>query len=308
MGQVLTADGCIDSSTIQLFTSDGCCPPSVCNMNLCAMFCIFANLLPNGPMWDAAKMQVIASDDCHGSNLSCGDCLQTECATLIDYAKHAAHMLYDLVQTALWPALRESGEETAVTTQASWLDRYGWRNCWESSCRDYRLGLNAPYECGDACPTYVIPNIPPALECAVNRGVILALRRLNMQPIPSLCGINWVIEPLGAMLRPYRPDCMVGDQLLPAADLYCCEGARFEICPTSQKISACPDIICEPSHNDVLIDNSFMNSKTCDGVTTVERVYPGVLAAQCLALSMLPADVCETTVPIIRCIDPVAIQ
>lgn len=313
--RTLTADGCIATNLIGSF-DPSCCPPSLCDLNPCGIMCNFIQLLPNGPLWDRYKMEAMdyfRSTDCNGGYCRGDD---SECSSLVDYAIYSGRRFYDLVMTALWPAIREGNPATSVTTIKSQLEALGWEDCWASSCRNTKLGALSPYECEGQCgPVYLKPTIPADLECAVNRGILLALKRLEMRPIQNLCGINWILEPLGAFIRPYRPQCQIGeftvDTGLPEED--CCEGAIFEICMIDGRIEQCPDLYCTNSQKLERIDACYTQGYTAaqkraagciDPSPTVTVICPGLLAAHCIALSYLPINACDLIIPIVPCVVP----
>jgi hypothetical protein len=302
---ILTADGCI-TGTGEI-TQEGCCPIEPCNIDPCSLMCNFVQLLPNGPLWDRAKQERMV----RYSQEPCGPaCLPeiSDCASVVDYAIYTGYQMNELIKGPLWSALREADPETAVETLDSWLQMYGWNDSWESLCRDKRLGPS-PFECGvtdpplDACdasfsPIYV-PPIPAALDSAVKRGIVLALRRLQMSPIKSLCGINWIIEPLGAYLRP--SDSSANE---------CCTGMVWQLCSLSDTIEETPPKHCVQERAprriqawfpmDRLSFNPTTGSCEPTGPGTV-RIWPGILAAQIIALSLMPTRDCG--VPIYRCLE-----
>ena len=64
------------------------------------------------------------------------------------------------------------------------------------------LGELTPYESGlNAVRCSVRRIFRRSWRCAVKRNIAIALTRANMGVIKNLCGINWVIEPLGAEIR-----------------------------------------------------------------------------------------------------------
>ena len=306
-GSLLTSDGCV--AEIGVLSDSGCCPPDICNLDPCALMCSFIELLPNGPLWDRAKAQGMdlyrdVNDPCAGT------CEPTRCSSLVDYAAYSGYRLHGLIQGALWAALRESDPYTAVDTIDSLLDFYGWENPWNTLCRDQRLGPS-PLECqgwqpdlnncdANFSPIYV-PTVPADLERAVNRGIVLALSRLQMGPIKNLCGINWVIEPLGAELHPVISPP-------PDPEHPCCSRELvWEICNRSQTIEALPSPTCTRGSRQInawfeIPELSFDTATgTCSptGPGTI-RLWPGIMAAQSIALSMLPSNgTCHQ--PIIRC-------
>lgn len=332
---ILTADGCVDDREVAQLAASNCCLRSLCDLNACAMMCIFVKLLPNGPLWDRAKSVALErfsapTCDANGQTLYCDPNPDDECRTMVDFAAYTGYRFYHLLLEALWPALRESNPATAVTTQQEWLDRLGWEDCFNNACRSNLLGPLTPFEQepaadSDTCvPTFIGSDVPADLQCAVNRGIILALKRLQMSPIPNLCGINWVIEPLGAVLTPYRVleranDCekctnFSGDIRdpcnIPADAQFYPVAERFEICKTSETIEACQGELCSDQVPQSIqawyiteVENCLDARDTCHipDDQNFMKVYPGVLAAQCIALSMLPTDLCVSQPPIVRC-------
>ena len=303
--RVLTADGC-QVGVGEVETTNDCCPIDICNVTSGNVMCSFVGLLPNGPLWDKAKEERMTryyAGPCEPEPR----CFKGVCASLVDYAIYSGYRLYYLIRGPLWSALRESSPYTAVETLDSWLSLYGWNNWWESLCRDSRLG-KSPLDCDisepgiDACdenfqPVYV-PEIPQQLDLAVKRGIAIALQRLQMQPIKNLCDINWVIEPLGAVLR------------VPPGPGYldpCGTDIWWEICNISDTIESAPGLACSQS-DPIQIPASFeINALTFDPATGTcsptgtekVRIWPAVMAAQAIALSMMPARFCNA--PIVRC-------
>jgi hypothetical protein len=302
-GAILTADGCV--SAVGTLASDDCCPIDVCNLDACNLMCAFIQLMPSGPLWDVPKARAME----RYQNLPCAPVCAPDpgsCSSLVDYAVYSGYRLAELLRGPLWASIRESSPYTAVETIDSQLNVYGWTDCWESACRDQRLGPS-PFECGvfepglDSCdanfsPIYV-PTIPEPLNTAVKRGVLIAMHRLAMAPIKNLCGINWIIEPLGAYLRP--KEGISADQ--------CCTGLRWEICNISDTIEGVPSLSCS-AEKIKRVKASFemptlaFNTATgrCEPVgPDMLMIWPAIMAAQCIAISLLPAKTCE--VPISRC-------
>lgn len=302
-GALLTSDGCV--SAIATLPEAECCPPDICNLDPCKLMCSFIELLPNGPLWDKAK--ATAMDRYRDLNDPCAGTCEPDatCATIADYAAYSGYRLHGLLQGALWPALRESRPETAVETLDSWLEMLGWENPWESLCRDPRLGPS-PLDCANEptlaicdanfSPVYV-PQLPPALDMAVKRGIALALTRLQMSPMKNLCGINWVIEPLGAILTPSS---------VPSTSPCCGSGLTWVICNRGSTIESVPGLVCGSGTHEIPasfeIPSLAFSEETGMCVPTGPdkiRIWPAVMAAQVIALSMLPTKGCSMS--IVRC-------
>ena len=134
------------------------------------------------------------------------------------------------------------------------------------------------------CP----PDYPPELENALKRAVAIALTRANMGVIKNLCGLNWIIEPLGAEIRPIFPVEPVAEPIEPCDPSVCVDDVAFEICNTQDWIYGMPPgDVCEtltplpqvPAYWD----------RGCDKPAGLpDRVWPGVLAAECIIRSMMP--------------------
>lgn len=301
---ILSADGCYPTIGALVDTKD-CCPTDICNITSGDVMCSFVGLLPSGPLWDRAKEERMTryyAGPCEPSPR----CFTGVCASVVDYAIYSGYRLYYLLRGPLWSSLRESSVYTAVETINSTIDLYGWHNWWESLCRDPRLGPS-PLDCDttgpglNACdanfqPVYV-PEIPTDLNSAVNRAIAIALYRSQMQPIKNLCGINWVLEPLGAVLRP------------PPGPGYLnpCGNMNWEICNIDGNIDSAAGLAC--SNNDTYpiaasFDIQALEFNTATGVcepkgTTKVKIWPALMVAQAIALSLLPARFCEQ--PIVRC-------
>jgi len=211
-----------------------------------------------------------------------------------------------MVHNALWPALRESNPYTAVTTLDNYLLRLQWEDCYNQHCRAVLLGEITPLEIWTECgPLFCPPDYPPELEAALKKNVAIALTRANMGVIKNLCGLNWIIEPLGAALTPIYP--AVPDQGLPAPPYdpdqpceppACSENVSFSICNTRDWLEGVgTGDICETLTPLPRVPAYWTSCDKPAGLPEV--VWPGVLAAECIVRSMLPYK-CPTT-PIIRC-------
>jgi hypothetical protein len=298
---MLSADGCVD---VLVPAETGCCPPPLCGNDLCCTFVAFFNLLPSGPLWDYWKAAAISYFQRSDEPAQCPLLQDPDCPSLILHAIYTVLKLRHMVHNALWPALRESNPYTAVTTLDNHLARLQWEDCYAQHCRSVLLGEMTPLEIWTECgPVFCPPNYPPELEVALKKNVAIALTRANMGIIKNLCGINWIIEPLGAEVKPIYPP-PAPDQS-PPADLNdpclsaCVEGISFSICYTRDWLEGVGSgDVCEtqmpPPHVPAYWDQG------CDRPAGLpDRVWPGVLAAECIIRSMMPQK-CPTT-PIIRC-------
>lgn len=285
---------------------DPCCPRDLCEIDLCDLQCNFVQLLPNGPLWDRAKAKGLEQFRQYTwCQPYCPD--PEPCYTLVNYAVYNARRLHNLIFTALWPAIRESNPETASTTLDEWLDRLGWQDCYNNACRDPRLGNLTPYEIPGECgPIFCPVETPADLECAVKRGIVRSLMRLRMGIIKNLCSINWVIEPLGAVVT-HRPEiCVFDDGVTTVAiteELDCCRGAHFTICGIDGTIETCLPVDCERPKTRPRI-NTLVERNICDmPAGAQQRIRPNVLAAECIVRSLLPSwSACESN-NLYRCDD-----
>lgn len=302
-GEVLTADGCVQTVGALPDDANYCCPIDICNITSGNVMCSFVSLLPNGPLWDRAKeerMTKYYAGPCEPEPR----CFTGVCASVVDYAIYSGYRLYYLMRGPLWASLRESSPYSAVETIDSYLTLYGWENWWETLCRDPRLGPSTldcvatnPDDGSNFQPVYT-PQIPEALNDAVKRAIAISMHRLQMSPIKNICGINWVIEPLGAVLRPppgpgYLDPC--GSEMF------------WELCNVSETIDSAVGLSCtqqEPYPIQAWFEINSLQfdaaSGTCQATGPDKvKVWPALLAAQSIALSMLPAKYCKQ--PIVRC-------
>lgn len=278
------ADGCVERGVI---ASDGCCPDTICSIDPVVLACSYVNLLPSGPLWDRPKRAAV---DFYNTTKEPGSYFQSEddCTSMVGYAVYTSRILFDLLQNALWPSLRESDPATAVTTQDDWLDRLGWQDCFATQCRSVLLGTLTPYEImGECGPIFCPVETPPALAAAVKRGIILALIRSQMAQIKTLCALNWIIEPLGAVLTPRIDET-----------LECCDGSRvtFDISNASDVLPAVQDDLspCGTPSNATVPASIYLN--ICDRPAGMpEVIWPGIVAAECIVRSLLPTT-CPTQI------------
>jgi len=294
----LTADGRIPATSIT--TSSGCCEDALCftaGEAACAVF----DLLPSGPMWDAARMQAREEIAANGGSIPLTGFSKT---TLFSYAAFVAQMLEYITDAAIRPVVRESDPETA-TDLDYWLDRLGWVDCYRTNCRSEYLAMFSPYEDVDATcggTKYCAYDFPADFEAALKYGIVRSLLRMNMGVIRSLSGINWVIAPLGAVVRTptplpptvqnymdnfhnYDPKTYTPDSLGDCGDCFGAE-VQLEITSSSATLPGAPtaasfcDLTSRPA------DVAALQAYDCNG--TITNLYPGVIAAECIVRSMLP--------------------
>lgn len=279
MTQILTLDG---MQELVSFPEDNCCAPSICEIDVCALICNCIQLLPSGPMWDRQKELTAlrySNLDCHG--VACGDATASDCASLADYAAYTGRVLHYALFYTLWPAIRESDPRTAFTTLDQWLDRVGWQDCYSAACRNPMLGKIAPFEIQGECgPVYCGTSCASTeLTLAVKRGIVLALVRLAMRPIRNLANLNWIIEPLGAVLT-------VRESSVPESG-ECAAFPQFNLCPNADKT-----IESAPANGDCGFIPKRISAACTSNCEGFGLFYPGVAAAFCILISMFPLRTC----------------
>lgn len=268
----------IDGPVMVARLSDAaCCPPTICEIDLCALACSFVHDLPSGPLWDRAKMKALNA-------LQCGQpaCDDPECGHIVLHAIYSAHKLRALLLSGVWPQLREANPATAYDTLDDWLERLGWEDCFKCACGcvDADGGQTLPpfqLLMPDGRTICCPDEAPAELTRAVKKGIVLALWRLRLGIVPTLDAINFVISSLGAELVPDTqtdptPCCRPQFIIRPTADTLPC--ATLEPCPRPRELPP----PCTVQAYWLL---------TCNGDGDNRRIYPGVLAAECIVRSIL---------------------
>jgi hypothetical protein len=228
------------------------------------------------------------------------------CSSLVDHAIYSAKKLYNALFDNLVPALRESNPYTAFDTLDDWIERLGWQNCYACACRDVLASDMAPIailnECGEpyCCP---LP-FSGDLLCAVKRGVVIALSRAQMLGVRNLASLNYVIAPLGATIH---ARCEGAANLLMGCGPYCggdCKTPILMVCPSRNDLCACEKLEC-PRSTDMplpgttslgyvkapcsrMIQAYYEPCMMTDPVGLPAKVWPGVLAAECIVRSLMP--------------------
>jgi hypothetical protein len=290
----LTADGCQDSFALE---QSDCCAPPLCGNDLCCTFVAFMNLLPSGPLWDFWKNAAISYFESHDDPANCPLIRDPACPSIVLHAIYAVLRLRGYVHNALWPALRESNPYTAVTTLDAHLAKLQWEDCYLQHCRSVLLGDITPYEVITDCgPVFCPGTFPDDLACAVKRNIAIALTRANMGIIKNICSINWVIQPLGAEIKPRMP--YAADPPPPvdtAAKCYSpCSNrsapVEFDICNTRDWLEGCNNgDVCDTLRPLPKIQAYW--DRGCDKPAGLpDRIWPGVLAAECIVRSMMPTS------------------
>lgn len=285
MVDVLSADGCVSTAAVD---ANACCPPPLCGNDLCCTFVAFFNLLPSGPLWDYWKRAAISyfNQPEPPDPAQCPLLKDPSCPSLILHAIYTVLKLRVVVHDALWVAYRESNVYTAVTTLDDHLARLRWEDCYMQHCRSNLLGEITPYEMWTECgPVYCEPNFPPDLALALKRNIAIALTRANMGVIKNLCSLNWVIDPLGAALRPIvetpptEPEC----------DPYGCNTAKIlEIYPTRDWIYGVGSgDVCEAHLPLPKVPAKWVECPANKSMVLPLEVWPGLLSAECIIRSMM---------------------
>jgi hypothetical protein len=248
-----------------------CCSLSLCNISLSTLVCNFVNLLPSGPLWDASKRKVIDHYVSYANDEEPPP-VEEPCTSLVSYSVYTAFRLHDLLQNALFPAIRESNPNTAYDTLDEWLDRYRWIDCFYGSCRDPDLGPLTPFEFPTDCgPIFCPVDVPTELQTTVKHGLVVALSRLRLGLIPNIKQINWIIAPLGAYIQ-YRPT------LEPCP-------LEFLLSPTSDTLPTWQRITCSMEEPEDI--QAWFDPNDCFNRGLPNRIWPGVMAAECIVRSLL---------------------
>lgn len=272
-----TSEGRMPAATVE---SDLCCPPALC-VPACETVCSFLDVLPTGPLWDRAKMearQLVNDQNCEGP-------YDPECLSMVWYGVYGGTLLHHNLQNIIWPGIREASPLTAVTTIDDWLLRCGWEDCYAANCRSVVKGQLSPYETPGGCdPIFCPPSYSDAFTFALKHAILRSLQRVKLGTIKTLDGLNWVIEPLGAVLTPqFGPDVCL-DPEDPFEYPCFCNEVELAICNSAETLYGGPGLACGERNPEV----SAMQPYQCNPGDPILAVYPGVLAAECIVRSMLP--------------------
>lgn len=273
---------------------DGCCPDPLC-LSFCSTVCAFVDILPSGPMWDHDKAEVLNQYQTNPEYNFCviPDCIEIEpCRSMVTYSIYGARLLHDMVSNILWPSIREANPATVVSTLDDWLDRMGWEDCYRQYCRPIYMAELSPYLFDDGCgPAFCEAPYSNDFECALKHAILQSLTRASRGIIKNLDGINWVIAPLGAVLRPRTPypgyvqDYLDGDcALAPDEGPPCyCQEVTLEICNVGETLPRCPEVgdQCGKVNRTIPARQRY----ACGEVELM--IYPAVIAAECIVRSIL---------------------
>lgn len=299
---------------------DPCCPPSLCNLDPCGFVCNFISALPRGPLWDRAKAEALSRYAAANDPADCGtSTCEEHCATMVDHAIYTARRVLDALFGALAPAIQEASPFSAYATLDEWLERLGWKDCYDCACRE--LGrTQTPYETWGVIdleglcegPICAKPEFPAELQTAVKRGIVIALSRLAIGPRRNLDAINFVIEPLAARLEPLAINELTLDPARCSTDdgTTLCDVTptmnQFEFCirPTGDYLPKARPVSCDdPDYrrratgpwNTVLgsqypddLVQAYYETTAADAEGLPPRIYPAVMAAECVVRAMLP--------------------
>lgn len=284
-------------------TADGCCPPTLCQIDPCGLICNFVQQMPRGPLWDGPKAQTVARYNAGNAPVECGPDDASDdptCVTLVDHAVYSANRLLDMLTDALAPAIRESSPHTAYATLDDWLARLGWRDCFDCACRDPGMAGLSPIEVLgviDGCdvPICAAPQYPAELVCAVKHGIVVSLARASLGIIRTIDAINYVIAPLEARIDAGHETALALDPRYCSDDdgttdgLECSSTMRsfgFTIRRIAGDIAACDPTPC-PREAPARVQ-AYYDTTPEDMAGLPPRLWPGVMAAECIVRSLMP--------------------
>lgn len=293
---VLGIDGSVEFGEID--TGDNCCPPDLCNLTVCGLMCNFIQQLPTGPMWDAAK--VLAFEKAQ----TCTDILdftpfecvenETTCSHIVNHALYTARKTHMWLHEGLGPVFQESNPYTATQTLDDWLDRLGWQDCYDATCRSPFLGNLTPYEVlGECGPVFCPPETTLEFQKALKHAIVIALHRLSKGIIKNQASINFVLSSLGAEVV---PSTLPFD--IPESEKCC--NLNLAVIPVSETISAAPFVGCAYGNTEPPQIQAWVTTEQCKPfykpkvAGQPDRIYPGVLAAECIVRSLIRTKGCVT--------------
>jgi hypothetical protein len=195
------------------------------------------------------------------------------CVSVVNHAVYTSFRLYDVLLNALYPAIRESNPMTAYDTLDDWLERLRWQDCM-GSCRMPGINGLLPTEIMGECGEYVVDlEYPDCLVTYLKHATVVALTRLQYGRTKNLCYVNDIIAPLGAVIFP--------------------TAGRYDECPHQMTIAPYTDTFqtwqklgCDPVFNSTC--SAFYTPTPSDPEGLPARIYPGLMAAECIVRSMFP--------------------
>lgn len=274
----------IDGTQEILVLPTQCCPPSICQIDKCALACIFISLLPSGPMWDRAKANAMQSyglcDADSGAVTVCKP--QSNCTSLVAHSIYTAYRLADVLGNGLAVSLREANPYTAFDTMDDWLDRLGWIDCFK--CRSCDQTKPSPYDNVTECGlVFCDLTAPFELSNATKHAIITSLSRLQMGLIRNMGNINFIIEPLNSVLAK-DPACEEG-VIYDGSCQY-----KFTIAKIDDEISAWRRLPCPRDEEQTPKIKQCYTDKKCITNGELREICPMQLAAECVVRSLLPND------------------
>jgi hypothetical protein len=195
------------------------------------------------------------------------------CVSVVNHAVYTAFRLYDVLLNALYPAIRESNPMTAYDTLDDWLDRLRWQDCM-GACRMPGINGTLPTEIIGECGSYVVDlEYPDCLVTYLKHATVVALTRMQYGRPKNLCYVNDIIAPLGAVIFP--------------------TAGRYDECPHQMTIAPYTDVFqtwqkigCEPAFDSTC--SAYYTVTPSDPEGLPPRIYPGLMAAECIVRSMFP--------------------
>lgn len=259
--QRLSPDGVVSAYS---FPASGCCPIDLCEISEESLKCSFVGILPDGAMWSHWKRIAISGGD-------------VPCGSVVKYAQYAGKFLSHMLDTSLWPSIRESSPETAVTTLDDWIERLRWVDCY-GVCRNQEITKMSPFEIMGICePEYCGVTYDDDFNIAYKSALVRALSRMNMGIVGNIDSINWVLEPLVAKIVPV----WVGGH-----EENKCDHKNFclKIEATSKEWGR-PKLNCSDEFRRI---PSYFD-RGCDIPMGLHQyIWPSLLAAECIVRSLIP--------------------
>lgn len=193
------------------------------------------------------------------------------CTSVVNHAVYASLNLYDVLLNALYPAIRESNPATAYDTMEDWLDRLNWQDCM-GACRMPGINGVLPTEIVGECGSYVVDlTYDDCLVKTLQHGTIMALTRMQFGRTKNLCFVNDVIAPLGAVVYP-----------TPGLEAECPH--KMTIAPMTDALDTWQKGGCVPQADATCLAYYTPNPDDPPGLPS--RIYPGLMAAECIVRSM----------------------
>lgn len=194
-----------------------------------------------------------------------------DCVSVVNHAVYTSFRLYDVLQNALFPAIRESNPMTAFDTMDDWLDRLNWVDCM-GACRMPGINGVLPTEIIGECGSYEADLVYPAcLVDTIKHGIIAALTRMQYGRTKNLCTVNEIIAPLGAVVFPtagQEDECP----------------HKMTIAPSSDELETWQRLSCNALLPSTCLAFYVPNPDDPPGLPA--RIYPGLMAAECIVRSM----------------------